>query len=111
MKSYCTISLALARLFNLFIFGCSCASVFAAEPSADRVVVLMSVDGLANFYLQDPTVEMPTIRKLASEGAVAAGMHASDPHRHLAEPHHVGDGRFAGAPRRRRQQLLRPHER
>ena len=54
--------------------------VFAASPvDPDRVVVLMSVDGLANFYMDDPPAEMPTIRKLAAEGAKASSMRASDP--------------------------------
>jgi predicted AlkP superfamily pyrophosphatase or phosphodiesterase len=39
----------------------------------------MSIDGLANFYMDDPSAEMPTIRKLAAAGARAAGMRASDP--------------------------------
>src|SRR4051812_35139325 len=79
MKSYRTLSLALALSFNIFLCRFLCASTSAAEASTDRVVVVMSVDGLANFYMDDPAAEMPTIRKLASEGAVAAGMHASDP--------------------------------
>jgi len=56
-------------------------SAHAAPPSADsdRIVVLMSIDGLANFYMDDPSAEMPTIRKLAAEGAKAASMRASDP--------------------------------
>ena len=45
----------------------------------DRIVVMMSIDGLANFYMDDPAAPMPTIRQLASEGAKAAGMRASDP--------------------------------
>ena len=54
--------------------------VLAASPvDPDRVVVLMSVDGLANFYFDDPQAEMPTIRKLAAEGARASSMRASDP--------------------------------
>jgi predicted AlkP superfamily pyrophosphatase or phosphodiesterase len=79
MKNYHVISVAVALSFNIFLFECPCDSAFAVEPVADRVVVLMSVDGLANFYLEDPAVEMPTIRKLAAEGASAAGMRASDP--------------------------------
>lgn len=53
----------------------------AAGPAADhdRIVVLMSVDGLANFYMDDAAADMPTIRKLADEGAKAASMRASDP--------------------------------
>jgi predicted AlkP superfamily pyrophosphatase or phosphodiesterase len=45
----------------------------------DRIVVLMSIDGLANFYMDDRAAEIPTIRKLAAEGARAASMRASDP--------------------------------
>jgi predicted AlkP superfamily pyrophosphatase or phosphodiesterase len=55
------------------------ASFAAAAPDRDRIVVLMSIDGLANFYLDDPAAEMPTIRKLAAGGAKAASMKASDP--------------------------------
>src|SRR5262245_51917453 len=62
--------------FVLHVFvGCQVAT--AAE--SDRLVVLMSIDGLANFYMNDPAAEMPTIRKLAAEGATAASMHASNP--------------------------------
>src|SRR4029079_19801131 len=55
------------------------ASAATAVADSNRVVVLMSVDGLANFYMDDPAAEMPTIRKLAAEGAKAASMRASDP--------------------------------
>ena len=58
-------------------------AAFAAAPATatdpDRIVVLMSIDGLANFYMDDPAAEMPTIRKLAAEGAKAASMRASNP--------------------------------
>lgn len=42
-------------------------------------VVLISVDGLAASYLSDPRAELPMIRKLAKEGAVAEGMITSFP--------------------------------
>lgn len=45
----------------------------AAEPHDDRCVILVSVDGLANFYLDDPLADMPTLRKLAQDGARADG--------------------------------------
>lgn len=48
------------------------------QPS-DRVVVMISIDGLAGFYFDDPKAEMPTIRKLASQGARAKRMRASTP--------------------------------
>jgi len=43
-------------------------------PQPDRCVVLVSIDGLANFYLDDPKADMPTMRRLAREGARARGM-------------------------------------
>src|SRR4051794_30744230 len=55
------------------------ASAATATSDPNRIVVLMSIDGLANFYMDDPAAEMPTIRKLAAEGAKAASMRASDP--------------------------------
>jgi predicted AlkP superfamily pyrophosphatase or phosphodiesterase len=72
--SVCLLSLAL-------FFASRCETTYAASPTPDpdRIVVLISVDGLANFYMDDPAAEMPTIRKLAAEGAKAAGMRASDP--------------------------------
>jgi len=51
----------------------------AAEPKEDRCVVLISVDGLAGFYFDDPKAEMPTIRELARNGARASGITCSFP--------------------------------
>src|SRR5690242_5197543 len=59
------------------IFGAQ--RTFAAGFDPDHIVVLMSIDGLANFYMNDPLAEMPTIHKLASKGAKAASMKASNP--------------------------------
>lgn len=50
----------------------------AAEPS-DRVVVMISVDGLAGYYMDDPKAEMPTIRALAAAGARASAMKVTTP--------------------------------
>jgi predicted AlkP superfamily pyrophosphatase or phosphodiesterase len=51
----------------------------ALEPASERIVVLISVDGLAHYYLDDPKAEMPTIRQLAAEGARASDMKCSMP--------------------------------
>lgn len=51
----------------------------AFEPHADRCVILVSVDGLANFYLDDPKADMPTLRELARNGARADGIVCSFP--------------------------------
>src|SRR5688572_36433 len=42
-------------------------------------VVLVSIDGLAASYLDDKRAELPTLRKLAAEGASARGMITSFP--------------------------------
>ena len=54
-------------------------NAFAVEPAADRIVVLISVDGLAHYYFDDPKAEMPTIRQLAAEGVRATDMKCSMP--------------------------------
>src|SRR5690625_2169726 len=40
---------------------------------------MISVDGLAGFYLDDPKADIPNIRALAAEGAQAASMRVSTP--------------------------------
>jgi predicted AlkP superfamily pyrophosphatase or phosphodiesterase len=64
---------------TVLLISVFCATTRAADLATDHIVVVMSVDGLANFYLDDRAAEMPTIRKLAAEGAIAAGMQASNP--------------------------------
>jgi predicted AlkP superfamily pyrophosphatase or phosphodiesterase len=51
----------------------------AANKVSHRVVVMISVDGLAGYYLDDPKAEMPTIRALAAAGTRARLMKASTP--------------------------------
>jgi predicted AlkP superfamily pyrophosphatase or phosphodiesterase len=51
----------------------------SAEPATDHCVILVSVDGLAGFYFDDPRADMPTLRRLAREGARASGMVCSFP--------------------------------
>jgi predicted AlkP superfamily pyrophosphatase or phosphodiesterase len=52
---------------------------FPASAASNDIVVLISIDGLAAFYLQDPQAPLPTLRKLAAEGAVAEGLRVSNP--------------------------------
>jgi predicted AlkP superfamily pyrophosphatase or phosphodiesterase len=56
-----------------------CVDQSPAADSSDRIVVLVSLDGFANFYLDDSAAEIPTLRMLAAEGAKASSMRASDP--------------------------------
>ena len=51
----------------------------STSPSADRIVVMISIDGLGAYYLDDAKAEMPTLRKLAAEGARATMMKPSTP--------------------------------
>jgi predicted AlkP superfamily pyrophosphatase or phosphodiesterase len=76
MKSLKTV-LPLATI----LLGLSIQPKASAEPlkQSDKIVVMISVDGLAGFYLDDPKAEMPNIRGLAAEGARAESMKASTP--------------------------------
>jgi predicted AlkP superfamily pyrophosphatase or phosphodiesterase len=51
----------------------------AAAADSGRIVVMISVDGLGAYYLDDLKAEMPTIRALAADGARASMMKASTP--------------------------------
>ncbi len=48
-------------------------------PASERLTVIISVDGLAAYYLDDPKADMPTIRRLAREGASGNGMKCAMP--------------------------------
>lgn len=50
-----------------------------AQPAQDRHVIFISIDGLAHYYFDDPKADMPTLRKLAAQGARARRMTASLP--------------------------------
>jgi len=64
------LSLLLAASLGLFA---------TVSRAADHIVVLISVDGLAHYYFDDPKCDMPTIRQLAKEGARAKMMKCSMP--------------------------------
>jgi predicted AlkP superfamily pyrophosphatase or phosphodiesterase len=70
------------RLFPL-LFALGVVSLGQPRSSqgaeSDRHVILISVDGLAHFYFDDPRADMPTIRRLAAEGARAKRMTTSLP--------------------------------
>jgi predicted AlkP superfamily pyrophosphatase or phosphodiesterase len=48
-------------------------SAVAVEPHKDRCVIMVTIDGLANFYIDDPKSDVPVMRKLATQGARAEG--------------------------------------
>ncbi len=59
---------------SVLLIGRMVHAADGGRPAADRAVVLVSMDGLAGFYLDDPKADMPTLRRLAREGARASGM-------------------------------------
>lgn len=71
--------------YALFVVLCGSLTVGvdaakgADAGSSERVVVIISVDGLAGFYLDDPKAELPNLRALAADGARAATMKATTP--------------------------------
>jgi predicted AlkP superfamily pyrophosphatase or phosphodiesterase len=69
--------ISLALLIATAVSFCS-AQEKRSAPTA-RHVVLVSVDGLAASYLSDPKAKLPTLRKLAAQGASAKGMLTSFP--------------------------------
>src|SRR5215213_3934105 len=70
--------LLIALLFAAALTPALRSSHLSAEDN-DRHVILISVDGLAHYYFDDPKAPMPTIRKLAADGARAKRMKTSMP--------------------------------
>ena len=64
------------KLFALLLAG---AAAFAAAPAKDRMVVVMSIDGLPAYALEDARLPMPTLRRLVREGVAARGMRPVNP--------------------------------
>ncbi len=61
----------LRTILSLMLLNCMVATSRAEEL---QHVVLISVDGLAASYFDDPKADLPTLRKLAQQGARAKGM-------------------------------------
>ncbi len=52
---------------------------YLAVASTEDHVILLTIDGFAAYYLNDPKAPVPTLRRLAAEGAVAEAMEPSNP--------------------------------
>src|SRR6476660_3085253 len=70
---------SLIGLLATLLLLCDFDTARAADGPPVRHVVLVSLDGLAASYLDDPRADMPTLRKLAKAGASAKGMVTSFP--------------------------------
>jgi predicted AlkP superfamily pyrophosphatase or phosphodiesterase len=64
---------------SILVLLAGCILGGCASKPAPPIVVMISVDGLAAHYIDDPKAEMPTLRALASDGARADSMRASNP--------------------------------
>lgn len=51
----------------------------ATKTNQQRTVIIISLDGFPAYALDDPRLPIPTLRKLAREGAVAAAMRPVNP--------------------------------
>ncbi len=62
----------------LIVVAClAAAPLFAAH--ADRHVIVVSIDGFPAYLWKDPSAPIPTLRRLAAEGACAEAMTVSNP--------------------------------
>lgn len=66
-------------IFLLAAFSALMWLACSARAQEVKHVVLVSIDGLAASYLDDPRAKLPTLRKLMAEGARAEGMITSFP--------------------------------
>ena len=70
----------LLSCFALFVaLSFTLGSAQTQTPGASRHVVIISLDGFPSWALDDPYLPVPTIRKLAAQGAVAKGMQPVNP--------------------------------
>jgi predicted AlkP superfamily pyrophosphatase or phosphodiesterase len=72
-----TTSLAAAFAFSLYL---KTAPLFRAPlPAAQRMVVVISLDGFPAYALEDPKLPVPNLRRLIKTGASASRMHPVNP--------------------------------
>src|ERR1700754_54937 len=67
--------------FSLFMLLClsQFQNTGLAQVEKSRMVVVISLDGFPAYALKDPRLPIPTLRKLASEGAIAESMQPINP--------------------------------
>jgi predicted AlkP superfamily pyrophosphatase or phosphodiesterase len=53
------------------LLACVLLSAFTLDAQSSRHVVLVTIDGFANFHLKNPALDLPVIRALASAGVEA----------------------------------------
>ncbi len=63
----------------LTLAAIACCGIAYAKPRTNRIVVVISLDGFPASALNDPKLPIPTLRRLAGEGMVAASMQPVNP--------------------------------
>ena len=71
LRRLCVIAL-LANITSVGLYG-------ATKPQKKRTVIVISLDGFPAYALDDPRLPIPTLRKLAREGVIAASMRPINP--------------------------------
>ncbi len=61
------------------LIACGAPFSLAMPTQHDRMVIVISLDGFPAYALDDPRLPIPTLRKLASEGAIASSMRPVNP--------------------------------
>ena len=54
-------------------------SPMESVASTNHHVILITIDGVAASYLSDPQAPLPTLRRLAADGAAAESLRVSNP--------------------------------
>ena len=73
-------SFSVRRLAALVVALCATLTLAAQpRPSSGNHVVIITLDGFPGWALDDPYLPVPTLRRLAARGAVAAGMRPVNP--------------------------------
>jgi predicted AlkP superfamily pyrophosphatase or phosphodiesterase len=66
------------RIIHVVILALGLLATGTAGAADDHVVII-AIDGFPAYLLNDPAAPIPTIRKLAAQGAVAEGLRVSNP--------------------------------
>lgn len=61
------------------ILAAACATPLRSQARKDRQVIVISIDGFPAYAFSDANVSMPTIKRLARDGALAEGMKTVNP--------------------------------
>src|SRR5262245_25213966 len=64
---------------SILVAGALAVVNVSAQAKRDRHVVVISIDGFPAFSWNDPMLAVPTLRKLAREGAAAEAMMPVNP--------------------------------